>query len=202
MPDAMGCGERAAKRRRNLAWMEMDSTMAETSDKPTAPVVREAVASFADKEPMRRAVAQLLAAGFRPADLSVLASHDSLEVAGGVPGYEGTPGANLLAGLTDEVNFLAPLTIAGIVVLSGGPVAAVIAALVGAGFGGAAVKELLDYLTANRHSAEFAAALKAGAVLLWVRVDDAAREALALRLLAEAGGRHAHLHERALRPKR
>jgi hypothetical protein len=176
--------------------------MAGTSDKPTASVVREAVASFADKEHMRQAVAKLLVAGFKPADISVLASHDSLEVAGGVPGYEGTPGASLLAGLTDEVNFLAPLTIAGIVLLSGGPVAVALAALVGAGFGGAAVKEVLDYLTANRHSAEFAAALAAGAVLLWVRVDDPAREALALRVLAEAGGKHGHMHERAARPKR
>lgn len=182
--------------------MGVTITMTGTSDKPTASVVREAAASFADKEHMRQAVARLLAAGFKPADLSVLASHESLEVAGGVPGYEGTPGASLLAGLTDEVNFLAPLTIAGIVLLSGGPVAAAIAALVGAGFGGAAVKELLDYLTANRHSAEFAAALAAGAVLLWVRVDDTAREALAVQVLSEAGGRHAHIHARALRPKR
>lgn len=176
--------------------------MAGTSDKPTVPVVREALASFADKEHVRQAVAKLFAAGFKPADLSVLASHDSLEVAGGVPGYEGTPGASLLAGLTDEVNFLAPLTIAGLVLLSGGPVAVAIAALVGAGFGGAAIKELLDYLAANRHSAEFAASLAAGAVLLWVRVDDPAREAAALRILAEAGGRHGHIHERAARPKR
>ena len=181
--------------------MGVDSIMAGTRDKPPAPLVREAVASFADKEQVRRAVAQLLAAGFKPADLSVLASHESLEVAGGVPGYEGTPGAGLLAGLTDEVSFLDPLTVAGIVLLSGGPVAAVLAALVGAGLGGAAVKELLDYITANRHSAEFAAALKAGAVLLWVRLEAPPREAEALKLLTEAGGRHAHLHERALPAK-
>jgi hypothetical protein len=181
--------------------MGVDGTMAETSDKP-APRVREAVASFADKQQVRRAVAQLLAAGFRPADLSVLASHDSLEVAGGVPGYEGTPGAGLLAGLTDEVSFLDPMTVAGIVLLSGGPVAALLAALVGAGLGGAAIKELFGYVAANRHSADFAAALKAGAVLLWVRVEGPARAAEALRLLAEAGGTHAHLHERPLELER
>ena len=126
------------------------------------PVIREAVASFATKAQFRTAVGRLLAAGFQPADLSVLASHESLEVAGEVPGYPGAPGSSLLAGLTDEVNFLAPLTIAGFVLLSGGAVAVALAALVSAGLGGAAIKEVLDRYTANRHSAEFAAALEAG----------------------------------------
>ena len=168
--------------------------------KPPFPIIREAVASFADKAALRRAVAQLLAAGFKPDDLSVLASHDSLEVAGEVPGYRGKPGASLFAGLTGEVTFLAPLTVAGIVFLSGGPVAAGIGALVAAGLGGAALKELLDRYAANDHSADFAAALKAGAVLLWARVDNPNLEATAVRLLEEAGGRRAHMHSRSARP--
>jgi hypothetical protein len=155
-------------------------------------VAREAVASFATHDQFRDAVRRLLAAGFAPSDLSVLASHDSIEVAG-IPAK---PGANLLAGLTDEVNFLAPLTLAGFVLVSGGPVAAAIAALVGAGLGGAAIKEVLDRYTANRHGAEFAAALEAGAVLLWVRVADTELEATAARLLDEAGGRHVHVNAR------
>jgi hypothetical protein len=160
------------------------------------PVIREAVASFATRDQFREAVKRLLAAGFAPADLSVLASHDSLEVAGKVAGYAGAPGESLLAGLTDEVNFLGPLTVAGIVLLSGGPVAAAIAALVGAGLGGVAIKEVLDRYTANRHSAAFAAALEAGAVLLWVRCADPELEAVAARILDEAGGRNVHIHGR------
>lgn len=175
--------------------------MAETPDKPPFPVIREAVASFADKAALRRAVAALLQAGFKPADLSVLASHDLLEVAGEVPGYPGKPGASLFAGLTDEVGYLAPLTVAGIVLLSTGPVGAAIAALVAAGLGGAALKEVVDRIAANEHSAYFTAALKAGDVLLWVRVDDAALEAAAARLLAEAGGRYVHVNARALGSK-
>ena len=165
--------------------------------KPPFPVIREAVASFADKDALRSAVERLLAAGFKPTDLSVLASHDSLEVAGEVPGYRGKPNASLFAGLTDEMNFLAPLTIAGIVFLSGGPVAAALGALVAAGFGGAALKELIDRYAANDHRADFVAALKAGAVLLWVRVDDPELEATAVRLLEDAGGRRAHVNARS-----
>jgi hypothetical protein len=99
---------------------------------PVFPVIREAVGSFPDREHFRNAVAALLAVGFERADLSVLASHDSLAVA-----EEDTdsPKEILRAGLSDEIKYIAPLTVAGIIVLSGGPIAAVIAALVGAGLG-------------------------------------------------------------------
>jgi hypothetical protein len=167
--------------------------MAETSR--SFPVIREAVASFPDRVHFRRAVSALLAAGFMPSDLSVLASHESLEVAEAATAE--TPQA-VPAGLSEELNYIGPLTAAGIILLSGGPIAATVAALIGAGLGGAALKELFDLYTAPRHSEDFAAALKAGAALLWVRVDDPERELTATRILTEAGGRHVHMHGRAL----
>jgi hypothetical protein len=169
--------------------------MAEDS-KDRFPIVREAIASFATRDQFRDAVGKLLAAGFAPADLSVLASHDSLEVAGNVAGYPGAPGQFLLAGLTDEVVLITPLTIAGFALVSGGPVAAAIAAVTAAGLSGVAFKELLDRYSANRHSAAFAAALAAGAVLIWVHCADSALEAVAARVLAEAGGHNVHVNAR------
>jgi len=160
------------------------------------PVVREAVASFPDREHFRNAVAALLAAGFESSDLSVLASHDSLAVADEAAG---TPKEVLRAGLSDEIKYIAPLTVAGIILLSGGPIAIALATLVGAGLGGAALKELFDDYTASRHSEDFAAALKAGAALLWVRCWDPDRELVATRILEEAGGRHVHVHGRSPR---
>jgi hypothetical protein len=154
------------------------------------PVIREAVASFADREHFRRAVSALLAAGFEPADLSVLASHKPLTAA------EEHRGDLIAAGLTDEIKYIAPLTVAGIVLISGGPIAATVAALVGAGLGGAALKELFDDYTAAPHREEFAAALQAGAALLWVRCADPDLENRAARILEEAGGRHVHIHGR------
>src|SRR5499425_82003 len=134
--------------------------MAESS--PSFPVIREAVASFPDREHFHRAVANLLAAGFDTADLSVLASHDSLAAAGEPPAHQ----PKLLpAGLADEIKYIAPLTVAGIILLSGGPIAATAAALVGAGLGGAALKELFDDWAAAPHREDFDTALKAGAAL-------------------------------------
>ena len=161
-----------------------------TAAAPQFPVIREAVASFPDREHFRDAVRALLAAGFAPSELSVLASHEALSTA------EEQPGDLIAAGLSDEIKYIAPLTVAGIVLISGGPIAATIAALVGAGLGGAALKELFDDYAAPPHREEFATALAAGAALLWVRCADSAIELRALRLLEEAGGRHVHIHGR------
>jgi hypothetical protein len=157
------------------------------------PIIREAVASFPDRTHFHRAVSNLLAAGFAPSDLSVLASHDSLAAAG-EPG--GAERSIVPAGLSDEIKYIGPLTVAGIVVLSGGPIAAVVAALIGAGLGGAALKELFDDYTAPRHSQDFKAALEAGAALLWVRCEDPDRELTATRILEQADGHHIHIHGR------
>jgi hypothetical protein len=159
------------------------------------PIVREAVGAFADRAHFSRAVQELRAAGFAPDDISVLGSHDSLTAAGDAS--TGAEARSILpAGLIEEIKFLAPLTIAGIILLSGGPIAAAIAALVGAGLGGVALKEILDRYAAPRHAEEFAAAIGAGAVLLWVRCPDPESELSATRILESAGGRNVHIHGR------
>jgi hypothetical protein len=158
---------------------------------PAFPVIREAVASFPDREHFRTAVSAVLAGGFAPSDLSVLASHEPLSAA------EEKPDDLIPAGLADEIKYIAPLTVAGIILISGGPIAATVAALVGAGLGGAALKELFDDYAAAPHREEFAAALAAGAALLWVRCADSELELRALRILEEAGGRHVHIHGRS-----
>jgi hypothetical protein len=171
--------------------------MAATTTAPTAasfPEVREAIASFPDREQFRKAVRALLAAGFAPADLAVLASHRPLSATEEEPRHELLP-----PGLLGELKYLDLLTDAGIILISGGPIAAFAAALVGAGLGGAALKELFDDYTAAPHRAEFAAALDAGAALLWVRCGDPERELRAARILEEAGGRHVHIHTRPAR---
>ncbi len=157
---------------------------------PQFPVIREAVASFADRAHFGAAVSALRAAGFAASDLSVLASHQPLSAA------DEAPGELVAAGLSDEIKYIAPLTVAGIVLISGGPIAVTLAALVGAGIGGAALKELFDDYAAAPHHDDFVAALGAGAVLLWVRCADSEIELRALRILEEAGGRLVHIHGR------
>ena len=163
--------------------------MAATS--PSFPVVREAVASFPDREHFHHAVAKLLAAGFDTSDLSVLASHDSLAAAGEAVGEpRRRPGR---ARRRDQIHHAVDRRRDHPV--SGGPIAAIVAALVGAGLGGAALKELFDDYTApGTTKIRRGAQGRRGAPLGALRGSH--RELTATRILEEAGGRHVHIHGR------
>jgi hypothetical protein len=89
------------------------------------------------------------------------------------------------------------LVTAGLIALAAGPVGAIIAGIIAAGVGGAALKELMDDLTARPHSAEFARALAAGAILLWVDADTDGREIKAKDVLVACGGANVHTNERS-----
>ena len=164
-----------------------------TPDKTNEGTPREVVALFSDRAGFERAVALLLGGGFERADLSVLSSHQSLDVAGGA----GRTWDDVVTGLVGEIKYEGPLVTAGLIAIAAGPVGAVIAGIIAAGVGGAAVKELLDEVTARPHSEEFARALEAGSVILWVACGNEAGEAKARSLLAEAGGANIHSHNRA-----
>ncbi|MBK1836275.1 hypothetical protein JHL17_02510 [Azospirillum sp. YIM B02556] len=156
----------------------------------TAPdEVREVVALFATRAGFDRAVETLLAAGFDRADLSILASHASLDAAN----PKGKPRDEALTGLVGELKYAFPLTTAGLIAIVGGPIEAAVAALVAAGVGGAAIKDYLDELTSHPKPDEFTRALEAGGVILWVRVDGPEQEAQAASLLAREGGGNVHV---------
>lgn len=161
------------------------------------PVVREAVALFAERAAIEAAIEDLLAADFEHSDLSVLGSHEPIEAAG----EPGKPLVDVLTALEGEVKYLGPLAAAGFVALASGPVGAVLAGLIAAGVGAAAIKEVLDEVTSTPHTEDFARALEEGSVILWVRVVDEGAEAEAKAILARHGGENIHVHERAPGPK-
>jgi hypothetical protein len=122
----------------------------------------------------------------------VLTSHDSLDVA--EPGTKTWRDA--LTALLGELKYQGPLVTAGFIAVAAGSTGAALAGLIAAGVGGTAVKELLDELTARPHTEDFARALVAGDVLLWVYAPDAEREALAIKLLTASGGGNVHTNRR------
>lgn len=153
---------------------------------------REAVALFDDRHKLQGAIDALLEARFPPSDLSILSSHESIEAAR----HQGGLFEDMKTALGSDLKYLGPLAAAGLIMLAAGPMAAVLTALVAAGIGGLAMKELLDETTSAPHVENFTRALEAGAVILWVRVDDAAREAQALDILTSHGGDNAHINQR------
>lgn len=149
----------------------------------------EVVGLFADRESFGRAVEELLRNGFEHADLSVLASHESLEAAG----RPGKSWREALPALVGELKYEGPLVASGAIFLAGGPVAATIAAVVGAAVGGAALVDLLGEVTARPHTEDFARSLAAGSVILWVRAPDETRQARACAILNNNGAGNVHL---------
>lgn len=156
----------------------------------------EVVGLLAGRESFDRAVDALLRAGFERPDLSVLASHESLEAAG----RPGKPWREALLALVGELKYEGPLVASGAIFLAGGPVAATVAGLIGAAVGGAALKDLLGEVTAHPHTADFARALDAGSVILWVRAADAERSGRACAILRENGAENVHVVPDACRP--
>ncbi|MCP5366773.1 MAG: hypothetical protein H6907_10210 [Hyphomicrobiales bacterium] len=160
------------------------------AEQETPNPVREAVGHFADRASFEGAVAALQAAGFDRTDLSVLSSHESIDAAG----REGMPWQDAVRALVGELKYEVPLVASGAIVLAGGPVAATIAGIFGAATAGVAAKEVLDEVTAAPHTEDFARALDAGSVILWVAVAGDAQEKAALGVLRENGGQNVHIH--------
>lgn len=149
----------------------------------------EVVGLFADRPSFEAAVDALLAFGYERSELSVLASHESLEAATrSHPGWR-----DRLTALVGELRYEGPMVASGAILLAGGATAAWLAGLIAAAVGGLALKELLEETTAMPHSDDFARSLAAGSVILWVRADAEGRQEEASRILAEYGADNIHL---------
>jgi hypothetical protein len=114
--------------------------------------VTEVVGLFRDRASFEAAIAALLAAGFERADLSVLASHESLDAAG----TPGKPWRDVLVALVGDLKYEGPLVASGLIFLAGGPVTATLAAVAAPAVGGLAAEEFLEEVTAQPHTDDLA----------------------------------------------
>ncbi|GAA0572267.1 hypothetical protein [Caenispirillum bisanense] len=158
---------------------------------PTASEHREVVGLFADRDSLEKTIRELRAAGFDRTDLSLLTSHESIDVRD----PSGQSFRERLVLVLTEWRYEVPLVGAGLIALASGPTGAAIAALVGAGVGIAAVRDLVEEVTSLPDTDEFARELAAGAVALWVDVSAAeGLEQTARDILTRHGAGSVHLH--------
>ncbi|CAA6605202.1 conserved hypothetical protein [Rhodospirillaceae bacterium LM-1] len=153
---------------------------------------RELVGIIADKSKFESCVEALLKAGFEPSDLSVLASHSSLDAAR----PEAASLKERLTGLVGEMKYEGPLVAAGLIALAAGPVGAALAGVVAAGVGAFALSEFLGDVTATPDAKEFERAIEAGSIILWVAAQDDLREGRARGVLQSHGAANLHIVER------
>ncbi|WP_419798126.1 MAG: hypothetical protein ACNI26_00010 [Terasakiella sp.] len=151
----------------------------------------EVVGLLNSRETFERTVEALLKEGFERTDLSVLSSHESIDAAG----KPAKPLKDVLSALVGEIKFEGPMVASGAIFLAGGPIGELIGAVVGATVGGVAVKEVLDEVTATPHTEDFARAVDAGSIILWVRTDGQEREAKAKEVLQNQGAENVHIHK-------
>lgn len=154
---------------------------------------REVVGLFQDRLDFEAAVHHLLDdADFIRTDLSVLDSHETLDVSG----EPGKPFKDVLTALVGEIKYEGPMVASGAILLAGGLTAAVIASVIGAATAGVVAKDILDEVTATPHTENFANALDAGGVILWILCATKAQEQQAQEILAKFNAQNIHVHER------
>ena len=152
--------------------------------------LNEIVGILLTRDSFQTCVEALLKAGFERSDVSVLSSHESIEVAG----KPAKPIKDVFHALVGEIRFEGPMVASGAVFLAGGPIGELIGAVVGATVGGVALKEVLDEVTATPHTEDFARAVDAGSIILWVRALGEEKQAKAIEILQSHGAQNVHLH--------
>lgn len=172
---------------------------------------REAVAVFARPEDMEAAIDELLSSGFARAELSLLASSETvreklghsfsstreLEDDTDVPTTAyvaresvGDAEGAVIGGLMYVGAFLG----FGPVVASGGAIgAAILAAVLGGGAGGA-LGSIFASIIGKKHADHLQEQMAAGGILLWVRTRDTDHEERARKILSRHSGQDVHLH--------
>jgi hypothetical protein len=177
-------------------------------------LVTEAVAVFHDVADLDGAVEALQSAGFKRADISLLASEDAVEKKLGhryerVEELEDDPKAPRVAyrtresvGETEDViigsmTYLPAVLAAGTVVASAGVVAA---AVTGTAIAGALIGTVLARWLDKSHAEHLQEQLEHGGLLLWVRTRDQQQEQTALKVLLEHSGTDVHVHRLPARP--
>jgi hypothetical protein len=169
---------------------------------------REAVAVLDDVVSLEKTVADLRAAGFTEADISLLAGHATVESKLGhmykrVEELEDDPDAPRTAFVSSKdfsrregmviasLTYVPTLIAAGTVVASAGAVAA---ALAGVAVAGASIGTLLTHWMDRRHAEWLQEQLDRGGILLWVRTPDTAAERRALEVLTRYSAHDVHIH--------
>lgn len=173
--------------------------------------VCEVVGVFHTAEDLEAAIDELLSSGFDRAELSLLASEET--VAGKLGGYYqaaseladepavprsafvstaaiGDAQGALIGGLA----YVGATVAIGAVVMSGAAMGAAIAAAVLAGGTGGLVGSVLARWVGHHHAAHLQGQIENGGLLLWVRAWNDSDEARALEIVARHAADQVHAH--------
>ena len=181
------------------------ATAAETT------TIREAVGYFRSAGTLQAAIDELMSSGFDRAELSLLASEQAVEEQLGhvyrkVAELEDDPKAARTFYVSDEsvgaaegALIGAPLYVAagatgGVILASGGTMAAAILGAALAGGAGSLIGVTFAKLFGDRHAGHLKEQLDHGGLLLWVRTRNGTLEARAVDIMRRHSGHDVHVH--------
>lgn len=173
--------------------------------------IREAVGYFESAQSLQEAIDDLLTSGFDRADLSLLASERAIKDKlkhrySKVAGLEDDPAVARCSYVSTESIgdaegsligaplYVAATAAAGIILASGGTMAAAILGAALAGGAGSLIGGILARLVGEHQARHLQEQLEHGGLLLWVRTWDAADERRAMEILRRHSGRDVHVH--------
>lgn len=181
--------------------------------KPNPVPVCEVVGVFHNPEDLESAIDELLSSGFDRAELSLLASENAVaeklggyyRPAGELADDPAVPRAAFVStaaigdaegALIGGLAYVGATVAVGAVVMSGGALAAAVAAVVLAGGTGGLIGSVLAHWIGHHHAAYLHDQIENGGLLLWVRAWNESDEARALEII----GKHAadKVHSRSV----
>jgi hypothetical protein len=177
--------------------------------------IREVVGIFHTSADLQAAIDELLNAGFDRAELSFLASADTVEEKLGhayrkvsdIADDPDTPRTTYVSteeigdaqgGLIGGLFYIGALVAAGAVVVSDGSLAAAFAAAAVSGGAGGYIGSLLGGVLGHHHANHLQEQIDKGGLLLWVHARDPGREARSIAILRTYCGDDVHVHETAI----
>ena len=174
-------------------------------------VIREAVGYFKTPESLQAAIDALMNAGFDRAELSLMANENTvdeklghkyrkiaeLEDDAGVPRtcYVSPESIGEAEGaLIGAPLYVAAVAATGMIVASGGTLAAILAGTVVAGATGGLLGSALAKLIGDHHAHYLQEQMDHGGLLLWVRTWGAPDEKRAVDIMKQHSGQDVHVH--------
>lgn len=171
----------------------------------------EVVAIFHASDDLENAVDELLSSGFDRAELSLLASQDAVleklnhyyQPAIEMADDPSVPRAAFVSsaaigdaegGLIGGLAYVGATVAAGVAVVAGGALTAIIAAAVVAGGAGGLVGSVLARWLGHHHASYLEEQIENGGLLLWVRASNPDDEARAVEILRKHAGDRVHAH--------
>ena len=171
----------------------------------------EVVGIFHAADDLEDAIDELMHSGFDRAELSLLASEDAVaeklshfycpvsEMADdrSVPraAFVSTAAiGDAKGGLIGGLTYVGATVAAGLMVVSGGALAATIIAAVLAGGAGGVFGAILGRWVGDHHASYLSAQIENGGLLLWVRAWNPENEARAIEILRKHAGDRVHAH--------